>query len=96
VDCPNVGNVIDSSPAAWYSSFGLKWGEEGDEAPQVPGEDLKSMIRMSGTLSLGAALSIGKQVVDRLAEAHRLGVIHRRLPSHPEVEDARKMLEGLK
>jgi serine/threonine protein kinase/Flp pilus assembly protein TadD len=45
----------------------------------VSGEDLKSMVRMSGTLSIGAVLSLGKQVADGLAEAHRLGVIHRDL-----------------
>jgi len=45
----------------------------------VHGEDLKSMIRMSGSLSLGMLLSVGKQVCDGLAEAHSLGVIHRDL-----------------
>jgi len=45
----------------------------------VHGEDLKSMIRMAAGLSIGAVLSIGKQVCDGLAEAHSLGVIHRDL-----------------
>ena len=45
----------------------------------VHGEDLKSMIEMSGSLSLGMLLSVGKQVSDGLAEAHSLGVIHRDL-----------------
>jgi serine/threonine-protein kinase len=45
----------------------------------VHGEDLKSMIHMSGSLSLGMLLSVGKQVCDGLAEAHSLGVIHRDL-----------------
>jgi len=45
----------------------------------VSGEDLKSMIEMSGSLSLGMLLSVGKQVCDGLAEAHSLGVIHRDL-----------------
>jgi len=45
----------------------------------VHGEDLKSMIRMSGSLSLGMLLSVGKQVCDGLAEAHGLGVVHRDL-----------------
>lgn len=45
----------------------------------VPGEDLKSMIRMSGQLGVGTAISIAKQVCEGLAEAHRLGVIHRDL-----------------
>jgi len=45
----------------------------------VHGEDLKSMIRMSGSLSVGMLLSVGKQVCDGLAEAHGLGVVHRDL-----------------
>jgi serine/threonine protein kinase/tetratricopeptide (TPR) repeat protein len=45
----------------------------------VQGEDLKSMIHMSGSLSLGMLLSVGKQVCDGLAEAHSLGVVHRDL-----------------
>jgi serine/threonine protein kinase len=45
----------------------------------VHGEDLKSMVRMSGILSIGAVLSVGKQVADGLAEAHRLGIVHRDL-----------------
>ncbi len=43
----------------------------------VHGEDLKSMIHMSGSLSLGMLLNVGKQVCDGLAEAHSLGVVHR-------------------
>ena len=45
----------------------------------VHGEDLKSLIHMSGSLSLGMLLSVGKQVCDGLAEAHSLGVVHRDL-----------------
>jgi serine/threonine protein kinase/tetratricopeptide (TPR) repeat protein len=45
----------------------------------VSGEDLKSMIRMTKHLSIGATLSIGKQVCEGLAEAHSLGIIHRDL-----------------
>jgi serine/threonine protein kinase/tetratricopeptide (TPR) repeat protein len=45
----------------------------------VHGEDLKSMIHMSGSLSLGMLLSVGKQICDGLAEAHSLGVVHRDL-----------------
>jgi serine/threonine protein kinase/Flp pilus assembly protein TadD len=45
----------------------------------VHGEDLKSMIQMTGSLNVGAVLSIGKQVSDGLAEAHSLGVVHRDL-----------------
>ncbi len=45
----------------------------------VHGEDLKSMIQMSGSLSVGMVLSVGKQVCEGLAEAHGLGVVHRDL-----------------
>jgi len=45
----------------------------------VDGKDLKSMIRMMGQLSSGKTIFIAKQVCDGLAEAHRLGVVHRDL-----------------
>jgi serine/threonine protein kinase/tetratricopeptide (TPR) repeat protein len=45
----------------------------------VSGEDLKTVIRMTGSLAVGTVLSVGKQVADGLAEAHSLGVIHRDL-----------------
>jgi serine/threonine protein kinase/Tfp pilus assembly protein PilF len=45
----------------------------------VQGQDLKSMIQMTGNLNVGAVLSIGKQVCEGLAEAHSLGVVHRDL-----------------
>jgi len=43
----------------------------------VRGEDLKSLIRMSKRLEVGMAVAMAKQVCQGLAEAHRLGVIHR-------------------
>jgi eukaryotic-like serine/threonine-protein kinase len=45
----------------------------------VAGEDLKSFIRRSRQLTVGTAIVIAKQVCEGLAEAHRLGVIHRDL-----------------
>jgi serine/threonine protein kinase/Tfp pilus assembly protein PilF len=45
----------------------------------VPGEDLKSFLRRSGQLSVAKTISIAKQVCEGLAEAHRLGVVHRDL-----------------
>jgi eukaryotic-like serine/threonine-protein kinase len=45
----------------------------------VPGEDLKSFIRRSGQLTVGKAVDIAVQVCEGLAEAHRLGVVHRDL-----------------
>jgi serine/threonine protein kinase/Flp pilus assembly protein TadD len=45
----------------------------------VPGEDLKRLIRKVGQLSAGKTIFIAKQVCEGLAEAHRLGVVHRDL-----------------
>ncbi len=45
----------------------------------VPGEDLKSTIARVGQLSVGKTIAVIKQVCDGLAEAHRLGVVHRDL-----------------
>jgi serine/threonine protein kinase/tetratricopeptide (TPR) repeat protein len=45
----------------------------------VQGEDLKSSIRKMGALGIGRAVSIARQVCEGLAEAHRLGVVHRDL-----------------
>ena len=45
----------------------------------VAGEDLKRFIRRAGPLSTGKTLLITKQVAEGLAEAHRMGVIHRDL-----------------
>ena len=45
----------------------------------VPGEDLKSLIHSIGALPIGKAVSIARQAAEGLAEAHRLGVVHRDL-----------------
>ncbi|HYA49479.1 MAG TPA: protein kinase, partial [Burkholderiales bacterium] len=45
----------------------------------VPGEDLKSVLRMMGQTSPGKAVLVARQVCEGLAEAHRLGVVHRDL-----------------
>jgi serine/threonine protein kinase/predicted ATPase len=45
----------------------------------VEGEDLRSLIRKEGNLTDNRAISITKQVCEGLAEAHRLGVVHRDL-----------------
>ena len=47
----------------------------------VPGDNLKSIIRMMGPLAPPRALAVAGQVCDGLAEAHRLGVVHRDLKS---------------
>jgi serine/threonine protein kinase/Flp pilus assembly protein TadD len=45
----------------------------------VSGEDLRSFIRRSRQLVVGTAIFIAKQVCEGLAEAHRVGVVHRDL-----------------
>ncbi len=45
----------------------------------VPGEDLKRLTRKVEQFSAGRTLSIARQVCEGLAEAHRLGVVHRDL-----------------
>jgi len=45
----------------------------------VPGEDLRNMIRMSGRLGIGTAVSVARQISEGLAEAHRRGIVHRDL-----------------
>lgn len=43
----------------------------------VSGEDLKGSLRRMGPLSAGKTIHIAKQVCEGLAEAHKLGVVHR-------------------
>jgi serine/threonine protein kinase/Tfp pilus assembly protein PilF len=45
----------------------------------IPGQDLQSMIKMTKQLSMETAVSIAMQICEGLAEAHRMGVIHRDL-----------------
>ncbi len=45
----------------------------------VSGEDMKAFLRRAAPLSPGRTISIGKQICEGLAEAHRLGVVHRDL-----------------
>jgi serine/threonine protein kinase/tetratricopeptide (TPR) repeat protein len=45
----------------------------------VKGQDLKGLIRQSGQLAIGTAISIAKQICEGLVEAHRVGVVHRDL-----------------
>jgi serine/threonine protein kinase/Tfp pilus assembly protein PilF len=45
----------------------------------VPGEDLKSILRMMGAMSPAQAVAIAVQICDGLEEAHRMGVVHRDL-----------------
>lgn len=45
----------------------------------ISGQDLKGLIRQTGQLTVGKAVSISKQICGGLTEAHDLGVVHRDL-----------------
>ncbi len=45
----------------------------------VSGEDLKSFLRRAGHLTEAKAVAVARQLCEGLAEAHRLGVVHRDL-----------------
>lgn len=45
----------------------------------VAGEDLKSLLRRTGKLTIEMTVRVAKQVTEGLAEAHRLGIVHRDL-----------------
>ena len=45
----------------------------------VSGQDLKGLIRQTGQLTVGKAVSIAKQICEGLTEAHKVGVVHRDL-----------------
>ena len=45
----------------------------------ISGQDLRDLIRQTGQLTVGKAVSIVKQICDGLTEAHSLGVVHRDL-----------------
>ncbi|MDH5742426.1 MAG: protein kinase [Candidatus Aminicenantes bacterium] len=45
----------------------------------IPGEDLKSMIKMTRQLGVRTSVFIAKQICEGLAEAHRHGIVHRDL-----------------
>jgi len=45
----------------------------------VPGDDLKCLIHSLGALPVGKTVALARQAAEGLAEAHRLGVVHRDL-----------------
>jgi serine/threonine protein kinase/Tfp pilus assembly protein PilF len=58
-------------------------GKDGDtkyiSMEYVQGEDLKTTIKRMGPLTIGKAIHVASQVCEGLAEAHRIGVVHRDL-----------------
>jgi serine/threonine-protein kinase len=43
----------------------------------VAGEDLKGVLRMTGPFGIRSAVAVARQLSEGLAEAHRLGIVHR-------------------
>ncbi len=68
----NVGKMFDINEAEGIHFITMEY---------VSGQDLKGLIKQSGQLGTGTAISIAKQVCEGLAEAHKVGVIHRDLKS---------------
>jgi tetratricopeptide (TPR) repeat protein len=55
----------------------------------VPGQDLRGLIRQTGQLTVGKAITIGKEICEGLAEAHKQGIVHRDLkPSNIIIDRA--------
>jgi tetratricopeptide (TPR) repeat protein len=45
----------------------------------IRGEDLKSLLHRTKALAVGSAVSLGRQIAEGLAEAHKQGIVHRDL-----------------
>ncbi|OGD27003.1 MAG: hypothetical protein A2V57_05305 [Candidatus Aminicenantes bacterium RBG_19FT_COMBO_65_30] len=45
----------------------------------IRGEDLKSLLHRTKALAVGSAVSVGRQIAEGLAEAHKQGIVHRDL-----------------
>jgi serine/threonine protein kinase/Tfp pilus assembly protein PilF len=69
----NVGKMYDINEAEGIHFITMEY---------VSGQDLKGLIRQSGQLGTGTAISIAKQVCEGLTEAHKIGVVHRDLKSN--------------
>ena len=66
----NVGRMFDIGEEGFSIYITMEF---------VPGEDLKSFIRRSGHLTEAKAVDLARQIAEGVAEAHRLGVVHRDL-----------------
>ena len=66
----NVGKMYDINEEKGMSYLTMEY---------IPGQNLEGLIKQTGRLTIGRAISITKQICLGLGEAHRLGVIHRDL-----------------
>lgn len=66
----NVGKMYDINEEKGMSYLTMEY---------IPGQNLEGLIKQTGRLTIGRAISITKQICSGLGEAHRLGVIHRDL-----------------
>jgi len=69
----NVARMFDLNESAGVPFITMEY---------VRGENLKRLIRKVGRLSPSQAVPIACQICDGLAEAHRLGILHRDLKPH--------------
>ncbi len=68
----NVGRVFELEEREGVHFISMEY---------VQGENLKSLLRRAGPLSLGKTLRVAAQVCAGLSEAHGLGIVHRDLKS---------------
>jgi serine/threonine protein kinase/Tfp pilus assembly protein PilF len=54
----------------------------------IAGEDLRSLIKRIGRLPVAKSTAIAKEICEGLAEAHKLGIVHRDLKSNNIMIDA--------
>ncbi len=74
-----VARAVTHKNVCRMYDFGKAGGTYFITMEYVPGEDLKSLVHSIGALPVGKAVAIARQTADGLAEAHRLGVVHRDL-----------------
>ncbi len=66
----NIGRMFDLGKAEGAYFITMEY---------VPGQDLKSLIRQTGKLTMESSLSIARQICEGLREAHKQGTVHRDL-----------------
>src|SRR4029453_10438808 len=67
LDHPNICTIYEVGEANGHSYIAMQY---------IDGETLAERLKR-GPLDLPSAISLGRQVAEALAEAHRLGIVHR-------------------